>query len=67
MEETFQNGVLVPLKMKRCDEFKDIILSATCNNRINENEEFDANLNLLKRKTPNQFGHMLLFLKNKFV
>ena len=31
-----------------------------CNNQVNENKEFEANFNLLKRKAPNQFGHMLL-------
>ena len=31
----------------------------SCNNQINENKEFEANLNLLKRDVPNKFGHML--------
>ena len=30
-----------------------------CNNQINENKEFGANLNELKRHAPNDFGHML--------
>ena len=35
-----------------------------CNNQINENKEFEANLNLLKRDKPNDCGHMLLLLCN---
>ena len=30
-----------------------------CNIQINENKEFEANLNELKRNAPNEFGHML--------
>ena len=30
----------------------------TYNNQINKNEEFEANLSLLKRKAPNEFGYM---------
>ena len=30
-----------------------------CNKHINENKEFEANLNLLKRNAPNEFGYML--------
>ena len=30
-----------------------------CNNQINENKEFEANLNELKRHPPNEFGYML--------
>ena len=29
-----------------------------CINQINENEELEANLKLIKRQTPNEFGHM---------
>ena len=45
--------------MRVCIECKDGILCTTCNNQVNENKEFEANLNLLKRDVPNQFGHML--------
>ena len=30
-----------------------------CNNQINESIEIEANLYLIKRKAPNQFGQML--------
>ena len=45
--------------MRHCNTCKDGILCITCNNQINENKEFEANLNLLKRDVPNRFGHML--------
>ena len=45
--------------MRQCNECKDGTLCTTCNNLINENKEFEANLNLLKRKNPNEFGYML--------
>ena len=34
-----------------------------CNNQINGNKEFEANLNKLKRHPPNEFGHMLPYYK----
>ena len=58
-KKSFDNGVIIPTKMRQCNACKDGILCAICNNQINENKEFEANLNLLKRKTPNDFGHML--------
>ena len=45
--------------MRHCNACKDGILCVTCNNQINGNREFEANLNLLKREKPNDFGHML--------
>ena len=39
------------------------MLCTTRNNEVNENKEFEANLNLLKRQAPNEFGHMLPYYK----
>ena len=36
--------------MRRCNECKDGIFSKTCKNQIKENEEFEANLSLPKKK-----------------
>ena len=58
-KNSFNNGIITPTKMRHCNECKDGILCTTCNNLINENKEIEANLNLLKRDVPNQFGHML--------
>ena len=62
-KKSFNNGVIIPTKMRQCNECKDGILCVTCNNKINENKEFEANLNLLKRKAPNEFGYMLPYYK----
>ena len=37
------------------------MLCNTCIYQVNENEEIEANLSLLKRTAPNQFGHLLPF------
>ena len=58
-KKSFNNGIVIPAKMKRCDECKDKLLCMTCNNQVNKSKEFGAKLDLLKRKAPNQFGHML--------
>ena len=59
----FSNGIVIPTKMRRCNECNDEILCDECNNQVNENIELGANLNDLKRKPPNQFGHMLPYYK----
>ena len=57
-KKSFNNGIVIPTKMRQCNECKDGILCRTCDNRISENKEFEANLNLLKRHPPNELGHM---------
>ena len=57
--KSFNNGIVIPAKMRGCDDCRGKILCVTCNNQINEIKEFEANLNLSKRKAPNEFGHML--------
>ena len=58
-KKSFESGIIIPKKMRFCNDCNDEILCTKCKNQINENKEFEANLNLLKRKTPNEFGHML--------
>ena len=50
-KKPFNNGIVIPTKMRRCNECKDGILCTTCNNQINEDKKIEANLNL-KKKTP---------------
>ena len=57
--KSFNNGIIIPTKVRVCNESKDKILCTTCNNQVNENKKFEAILNLKKRDVPNQFGHML--------
>ena len=47
-----------------CNECNDRKICDRCNNQINENKDFEANLNLLKRQAPNQFAHMLPCFKD---
>ena len=58
-KKSFKSGIVIPAKLKRSNECKDKILHTTCNNQVKENKEFKANLNLMKRKAPNQLGHRL--------
>ena len=58
-KKSFNNGIVIPTEMRHCNGCKDGILCVTCNNQINENKEFEANLNLLKGEKPNDCGHML--------
>ena len=58
-KKSFDNGIIIPAKMRFCDGCNDKKTCNKCNNLINENKEFEANLNLLKREKPNDFGHML--------
>ena len=62
-KKSFENGVIIPTKMRQCNVCKDGILCTLCNNQINENKEFEANLNLLKREAPNNSGYMLPYYK----
>ena len=62
-KKSFDNGIFVPKKMRFCNKCKDGILCTTCNNQINENKEFEANLNELKRHKPNDYGYMLPYYK----
>ena len=45
--------------MRFCNECNDYKMCVKCTNHINENKEFEANLNELKRNAPNEFGQML--------
>ena len=60
MEMSFSHGVVFPHKMKNCTNCEKDILCDECHKLVNQNEEFSANLNGLKRQPPNELGHMLL-------
>ena len=63
LEKSFNNGIVTPIKMKRCNKGIGEIVCITCNNQVNENQEFEANLNELKKGPPNQFDHVLPYHK----
>ena len=58
-KKSFDSGIIIPTKMRFCNQCTDNKMCNKCNNQINENKEFEANLNELKRHSPNEFGHML--------
>ena len=58
-KKSFDNGIFIPKKMRFCNECSDNKMCIKCNNQINENKEFEANLNELKRHPSNGFGYML--------
>ena len=62
-KKSFGSGRVIPTKMRFCNDCNDKKMCNKCNNQINENKEFDANLNELKRHPPNEFGHMLPYYK----
>ena len=65
-KKSFDSGIIIPTKMRFCNECNEEKLCNKCNNEVNENKEFEANLNELKRHAPNEFGHMLPYYKMKF-
>ena len=62
-KKSFDSRIIIPTKMRFCNECIDNKMCVKCKNHINENKEFEANLNLLKRNAPNEFGHMLPYYK----
>ena len=53
----------MPAKLRFSNECYDKIFCDRCNNQVYESKEFEANLHLKKRQTPNVFGHTLPYLK----
>ena len=60
-KKSFNNGIIIPVKMRRCIESNGNLLCTTFNIQVNENKELEAKLNELKRHPPNDFGHMLTY------
>ena len=64
-KKSFNSGVVIPTKMRLCNECNNKRLCKRCNNQNNEHKDFEANLNLSERQTSNQFGHMLPYFKEQ--
>ena len=58
-KKSFDSWIIIPTKMRFCNECKDKKICDKCTNKINENKDFEANLNELKRHPPDKFGRML--------
>ena len=46
----------IPMKNLFCNEYNDKRMCDCCKTQTNGNKKFEANLNLIKRQTPNKFG-----------
>ena len=58
-KKSFSLGVVIPHKKRNCNNCTKYILCDDCDKLVNQNKEFSANLNELKREKPNDCGHML--------
>ena len=58
-KKSFSQGVVIPHKMRHCTDCKNNSLCDRCDKLVNQNKEFSANLNELKREKPNDFGYLL--------
>ena len=59
----FISGVVIPAEMMLCSECNGNKLSDMCNNEVNEDKDFEANISLLRRMAPNQIGHRLPYYR----
>ena len=57
--KSFCQGVVIPHKIKSCNKCTKDILCDDFDKLVNQNKEFTAILNELKREKPNDFGQML--------
>ena len=58
-KKSFSNSINIPVKMRRCNEWKGKLLCDECENQVNEDKKIESNSNLLTRDVLHQFGHML--------
>ena len=58
-KKSFSQGVVIPHKMRNCNNCTKYILCDACDKLVNQNEKFSANLNELQREKPNDLRHML--------
>ena len=58
-KKSFIMGVVIPHKVRNYNKCTKDILCDDCDKLVNQNKEFSANLNELKRQTPSDFVYML--------
>ena len=58
-KKSFSQGVVIPHKMRNCNNCTKDLLCDDCDKLVNQNKEVSANLNELKREKPNDFVYML--------
>ena len=55
-EKSFIIGVVIPAKLRFCNDGNDKVICDSCDNQVKENKKIEAMLSLLKRQHLNQFG-----------
>ena len=55
LKKTYNCAKIIATKMRFCKECMDTRTCNRCNSQVNENKEFEAILNELKRQPPNNF------------
>ena len=58
-KKSFEAGVVIPTRDRFCNKCSDDYICEDCESKTKQYKEFEANLNLLKRQSPNEFGYML--------
>ena len=58
-KKSFSMGVVIPHKMRNCSKCTKDLLCDGCDKLVNQTKKFSANLNEVKRQTPNEIGHKL--------
>ena len=58
-KKSFSQKVVIPHTMRNCNNCTKDVLCDDCDKLVNQNKEFSANLNELKREKPIDRGHML--------
>ena len=66
-KKSIDNGIVIPAKLRFCNECSKEKHCDRCNNQVNENKEIGANLNLLKRKLKTNLVICFLILKNRMI
>ena len=57
--KSFSQGVVIPHKLRNCNNCSKHLLCDDCDKLVNQNKELSADQNELKRQKPNNLGHML--------
>ena len=58
-KKSFSQGVVITHKMRNCNNCTKGVLCDDCDKLVYQKKKFFANLKELKRKKPNDLGHML--------
>ena len=58
LKKSSDNGIVTPAKVRICNECSKDKCCDRCNSQVKEDKEFEAKMNLIKRKAPNEIGEV---------